>query len=104
MATEGLFEGFLGSSREVPGTLVLLYFCPHLGGDHDRILDFDFKGRPEQGHEMAIQGGFCRQKHSHRNTYSKIGPRGQETRPEPRENGPEPRKPFPARTLHEACD
>ncbi len=25
---------------------------------------------------LLIQGGFCRQKHSHRNTDSKIGPRG----------------------------
>ena len=33
-------------------------------------------------HVHDLLGGFCRQKHSHRNTDSRIGPGGQETRAE----------------------
>ena len=40
-----------------------------------------------------IQGGFCRQKHSHRNTDPKIGPQGRKPGRKPQENDRRPRKP-----------
>ncbi len=51
---------------------------------------------PGQGHARhalkTLQGGLCRQKHSHRNTDSKIGPGGQETRPETQGKRPKTQK------------
>ncbi len=41
----------------------------------------------------SLQGGFCRQKHSHRNTDSKIGPGGRKPSRKPKEKYQKPRKP-----------
>jgi hypothetical protein len=41
----------------------------------------------------VLQGGFCRQKHRHRNTDSKIGPGGRKSGRKPKENDQQPRKP-----------
>ena len=40
-----------------------------------------------------LQGGFCRQKHRHRNGDSKIGPGGRKPGRKPKENDPKQRKP-----------
>ncbi len=42
---------------------------------------------------VVIQGGFCQQKHRHKNTDSQIGPGGRKTGREPTENDQKPRKP-----------
>ncbi len=44
-------------------------------------------------HWAGLQGGFCRQKHRHRNTDPQIGPGGYETRPETQGNRPKTPKP-----------
>ncbi len=49
--------------------------------------------RKEYIEERFIQGGFCRQKHSHRNTDSKIGPGGRKAGRESKTNNQKPRKP-----------